>query len=76
MAFDSVQHILAVGTKNGSLRMYPLYELFLSVLGWRAAPVLMCSSVCLSLHIDTCMAGLTIDNSKSRSQSVTCPLPG
>jgi len=23
MAFDSVQHILAVGTKNGSLRMYP-----------------------------------------------------
>ncbi|XP_013422010.1 syntaxin-binding protein 5-like [Lingula anatina] len=25
LAYDPVQHLLAIGTKNGSLRMYPLY---------------------------------------------------
>lgn len=25
LAFDPIQRLLAIGTKNGSLRMYPLY---------------------------------------------------
>lgn len=25
MAWDSVQHLLAIGTKSGSVRVYPLY---------------------------------------------------
>jgi len=28
LAFDPIQRLLAIGTKNGSLRMYPLHEQF------------------------------------------------
>lgn len=32
LAFDPIQRLLAIGTKNGSLRMYPLHEIIILII--------------------------------------------